>query len=52
MTKEAVESLIRKRIAKHRSRQLEDDSDNEINGNVFNPMDFIINELKEYQSKR
>jgi hypothetical protein len=52
MTKEAVQALVRGRIAKHKSRQLDDDDDNEIHGDVFNPMDFIIQELKEYQASK
>lgn len=52
MTKEAVQALVRSRIAKHKSRQLDNDSDNEIHGDVFNPMDFIIQELKDYQASK
>ncbi len=52
MNKEAVQALIRGRIAKHKSRQLDNDSDNEIHGDVFNPMDFIIQELKDYQAAK
>lgn len=52
MSKEAVQALIRGRIAKHKNRRLDDDSDNEINGDVFNPMDFIIQELKDYQAAK
>lgn len=50
MNKEAVESLVRKRIAKHRNRILDDGSDDELEENVFNPIDFIVNELKSYQA--
>lgn len=52
MAKEAVQALVRGRIAKHKSRKLDNDSDNEIHGEVFNPMDFIIQELKDYQAAR
>lgn len=52
MTKEAVESLVRRRIAKHKNRILDDDSDAEIDQNVFNPIDFIVKELKAYQSQK
>jgi hypothetical protein len=31
---------------------LDDDSDAEINQNVFNPIEFIINELKTYQTQK
>ncbi len=50
MNKVAVESLVRKRIEKHKNRIIDDDSDDELEENVFNPIDFIINELKNYQA--
>lgn len=50
MSKEAVETLVRKRIQKHKNKILEDDSDTEFDQNVFNPIDFIIAELKTHQA--
>lgn len=52
MQKEAVESLVRRRIEKHKNKILEEDSDNELDQNVFNPIDFIIAELKAYQAEK
>ena len=52
MTKESVETLVRKRITKHKNKILDDDSDGEIDQNVFNPIDFIITELKAYQEQK
>lgn len=51
MPKEAVESMIRRRIEKHKNKMLDEDSDTEIDQNVFNPIDFIISELKAYQTE-
>lgn len=47
-----METFVRKRIAKHKSKILDDDSDAEIDPNVFNPIDFIISELKAYQTNK
>jgi|JI9StandDraft_2_1071091.scaffolds.fasta_scaffold593816_1 hypothetical protein len=49
MNKESVENLVRKRIAKHKKGAL-DDSDGELDQNVFNPIDFIVAELKAHQA--
>ncbi len=42
MNKETVDVLIRKRIAKHKNKKMNDDSDEEIDPNAFNPIAFII----------
>ncbi len=42
MSKETVDTLIRKRIAKHKNKKMNDDSDEEIDPNAFNPINFII----------
>ena len=52
MTQEVVEVLVRKRIEKHKNKVLDDDSDNDLGMNVFNPIDFIIEELKAYQKEK
>ena len=52
MSKEVVEALVRKRIAKHKNKVLDDDSDNDLGLNVFNPIDFIIEELKQHQKDK
>ena len=52
MTKEAVQTLVRRRISKHKNRILDDDSDADIQQNVFNPIEFIVKELKAYQQQK
>jgi len=41
MKKEEVETLVRRRIEKHKKKILDDD-DTELDQNVFNPIDYII----------
>lgn len=52
MAKQAVESLVRRRIEKHKNKILDEDSDTQLDQNVFNPIDFIIAELKAYQAQK
>ena len=51
MKKDAVETLVRRRIEKHKNKILDED-DTELDQNVFNPIDYIISELKAYQAQR
>jgi hypothetical protein len=39
-------------MAKHKTKILDGDSDAEIDSNIFNPIDFIIKELKDYQKSK
>ena len=52
LIKEAVETLVRKRIEKHKNKILEEDSDADFDQNVFSPIDFIIAELKTHQAEK
>ncbi len=48
MNKESVEKLVRTRIAKHKDNPTA--VDDEIDPNAFNPIQFIIAELKRVQA--
>ena len=49
MQKETVEKLVRGRIEKHKKNPTA--VDDEIDENAFNPIQFIIDELKQAQNK-
>lgn len=50
MNKDSVQKLVRARIAKHKENPTA--VDDEIDPNAFNPIQFIIDELKKSQAQQ